>query len=312
MLSKIMNCPSVAGRTEKMAALLKDELSSLFDTTTTDPLGSLYFTKKTGEGKKLLVSCAIDTPGLIATFTEGTKINVSAIGGFDIPNMAFSRVAFENAQGVLVPSGSFDHNAPITDYVVETANEEDVKKVVLGDVGCFDTQATILKDGTVFGFGAALKACVYTVALFAKQLMAEDAKLLKEEGITEVCFAFVSQENLANRGSSCVSFAANPDLVINVAPIDMTEKNVGSLTFDDGFAVKMLDKSFVADEEATCLAERLLDKLGYKHKRRVSNTSRSAASRLGLCEKGAKLCEICLAAKFLTTGGECVKIPLCR
>ena len=309
MLRKILSCPSVAGRTEKMAALIKEEISHLFDSNTTDVLGSLYFTKKLGEGKKLMISCAIDVPGLIATFTDDTKINVSAIGGFNIPNVAFSRVVFEKASGVLIPAGGFDHNAPITDYVVETANSEDVKNVVLGDVGYFDIEATFFKDGFVSGFGTALKTCVYTAVCFAKKLLDNNAEILKGENIGEISFAFVSHENLGNRGSSCVSFAVNPDFIINIAPIDMTERNVGSLSYDDGFAVKMLDKTFVADEDAASLSERLLDKLSLGHKRRVSNNAYSAVSRLGLCEKGAKAVEICLPAKFLTTKGEYVKAP---
>ena len=312
MLRKILDCPSVAGRTEKMATLIKEEISHLFDTATTDVLGSLYLSKKLGEGKKLMISCAIDVPGLIATFTEGTKINVSAIGGFNIPNVAFSKVVFEKASGVLVPVGGFDHNAPITDYVVETANEEDVANVVLGDVGYFDIQTTFLHDGFVSGFGTALKMCIYTAVCFAKKLLDNNAETLKNENIGEICFAFISHENLGNRGSSCVSFAVNPDFIINIAPIDMTEKNVGSLSFDDGFAVKMLDKSFVADEEAACLCEKLLDSLSIKHKRRVSNNARSAVSRLGLCEKGAKAVEICSPAKFLTTKGEYLKAPFTK
>ena len=146
----------------------------------------------------------------------------------------------------------------------------------------------------------------------AKKLLQNDGAILKDEGIGEVCFAFISHENLGNRGSSCVSFAFNPDMIINVAPIDMTEKNVGSLDFDDGFAVKMLDRAFVADEDAASLAEKLLDTLGEKHKRRVSNNAYSVISRLGLCEKGAKAVEICLPAKYLSTKGECVKKPFCN
>lgn len=308
MLNEILACPSVAGRTEKMHSLLKNNLSSLFDTDTTDILGSLYFTKKLGEGKRLLICCAIDTSGLIATFTDGTRINVSSIGGFHIGNMAFSKVNFEKAEGVLVPLGNLDFNAPITDFAVETGNEEKVKKVVLGDVGYFDTEMTLLDDGKISGFGAAVKACIYAVTALAKKLVA-NTSLLENEGIGEICFAFISHESLGNRGSSCVSSAVNPDIVINVSPIDMTEKNVGTLSFDDGFAVKMLDKSFVADEDAAILAEKLLDFMGANHKRRVSNTSYSSLSKLGLCDKGAKLVEICLPAKFCGTRGECVKKP---
>lgn len=309
MLKKILSTHSVAGRTQDMTNLLKEELSSLFDTNTVDDLGSLYFTKKLGEGKKLMISCAVDTSGLIAAYTDGTKINVSSIGGFNVANLAFSKVKFEKAEGILVPLGGFDWNTPITDYAVETGNEDAVKDVVLGDVGYFDTEYTVNPDKKVYGFCAGLKACVYTVATLAKKLMSGGGAILKDENVGEVCFAFISHESLGNRGSSCVSCAYNPDVIINVAPIDMTEKNVGSLDFDDGFAVKMLDRAFVADEETALLAERLLDTLSHKHKRRVSNNAYSAISRLGLCEKGAKAVEICLPVKFMSTRGECVKVP---
>ena len=312
MLNKILSTPSVAGRTEKMTALLAEELANLFDTNNIDDLGSLYFTKKLGDGKKLMICCAVDTAGLIATYTDGTKINVSSIGGFNVANIAFSKVNFEKADGVLVPLGGFEWGTPITDYAVETGNEDAVKEVTLGDVGFFDTDYTLTPDGKAYGFCMGQKMCVYTVAAMAKKLMANDGAILKEENVGEICFAFISHENLGNRGSSCVSFAFNPDMVINVAPIDMTEKNVGCLDFDDGFAVKMLDRAFVADEETALLSERLLDTLGQKHKRRVSNNAYSAINRLGLCEKGAKAVEICLPAKFLSTRGECVKVPFIK
>lgn len=309
MLNKILSTPSVAGRTEKMTNLLTEELSNLFDSHYVDDLGSLYFTKKLGEGKKLMLSCAVDTSGLIATFTDGTRINVSSIGGFCVANLAFSKVNFEKAEGVLIPLGGFDWNTPITDFAVETGNEDAVKEVTLGDVGFFDTEITLLDDKKALGFGTGAKMCIYSLASMAKKFMDNGGTVLKEENIGEICFAFISHESLGNRGSSCVSCAYNPDMIINIAPIDMTEKNVGTLDFDDGFAVKMLDRAFVADEEAVLLAERLLDSMPAKHKRRVSNNAYSAISRLGLCEKGAKSVEICLPVKFASTRGECVKKP---
>ena len=309
MLNKILSTHSVAGRTQNMTDLLAEELSDLFDTKNIDDLGSLYFTKKLGEGKKLMISCAVDSAGLIATYTDGTKINVSSIGGFNVANIAFSKVNFEKASGVLVPLGGFEWGTPITDYAVETGNEEAVKDVTLGDVGFFDTDYTLTPDGKAYGFCTGLTMCIYTVASLAKKLMVNEGAFLGQENIGEICFAFISHENLGNRGSSCVSCAYNPDMIINIAPIDMTEKNVGSLDFNDGFAVKMLDRAFVADEETALLAEKLLDSVGENHKRRVSNNAYSAISRLGLCEKGAKAVEICLPAKFLSTRGECVKVP---
>ena len=50
-----------------------------------------------------------------------------------------------------------------------------------------------------------------------------------------------------------IKAAVNPDEIISICPMDMTEKNVGSFGFSDGVAVKMLDKGFVATEEMTSL-----------------------------------------------------------
>ena len=159
MLNKILSTASVAGRTQNMTDLLREELSNLFDTNTIDDLGSLYFTRKLGDGKKLMISCAVDTAGLIATYTDGTKINVSSIGGFNIANLAFSKVNFDKAEGVLVPLGGFEWGTPITDYAVETGNEEAVKEVT--DAKTFRKKMSILVNGlsadshTGVGVGAA-------------------------------------------------------------------------------------------------------------------------------------------------------------
>lgn len=303
-LEKILNTPSASGRTEDMQKLLKEELCHITDENHTDVLGSISFTKKLGEGKKLMLCTAIDTPAVIATFTEKSKIFISPIGSYNPASLAFSHVKFENATGVLIPVSAFDANAGACDYVVQTASEKEAEKVVLGDVGVFDEKATILSDGKVFGFSSSAKICIYSAVYIAKKLLSQTCSLLSENGIGEVCFSFISQQSLGNRGSSCVSHAFNPDIIINLSPFDMTEKNTGSFDFEDGYAIKMLDRGFVADEEVSQFAEKILDILGIKHKRCVSNISRSALEKLSLSDFGAKCAEIGIPFKFGSTRGE--------
>lgn len=306
-LQKILDTPSASGRTNEMQKLLKDELCDICDNVATDVLGSISFTKKLCGGKKLLICTGFDAPSVVATFIDKSQINISPVGAYNPASMAFSCIKFENVQGVLVPSSNYDPSSSATDYVVQTQSEDEAKKVVLGDIGIFDEKYQILSDGTLFGFSSSTKMCIYSLLSVAKKLLSPSCTFLEENGIGKICFSFISQQSLGNRGASCVSRAFNPDFVISIAPFDMTEKNVGSFDFEDGLAVKMLDRGFVADEKTALLAEKILDFVGAKHKRRVSNASHSAIDKLCLCESGALCAEIGVPFKFGTTRGECTK-----
>ncbi len=310
LLNKILSQYCVAGISHKMTDLLCGELDRLFDKCETDALGSVYFTKKLGEGRKLMLVTGMDTSGLIATFAEGSKINVSSVGSFHVANMAFSRVSFENVTGILIPLSGYDFSKPITDYAVETFDIDASDKITLGDSAYFEEPVTYDQNsGMACGFGSAVKMCTFLLAYASKKLLENDADALIKQGIGELAVCFTNQESLGSRGASALSCAVTPDEIISICPMDMTEKNVGSFSFSDGVAVKMLDKGFVASENTAKLTESLLDSLGIGHKRRVSNNSRSALSRLGLCGKGADLCEIGVPFKFAGTRGETVKNP---
>ena len=310
LINRIMSQYCVAGNGNGLEDALKESLCQHFDSCETDALGSITFTKKLSEGKRLMLVCGMDTSGLVATFAEGSKINVSSVGSFHVANMAFSKVSFGEVKGTLIPLGGYDFSTPITDYAVETYDIDASEKITLGDTAYFDEPSLYdEKSGMAVGFGSATKMCVYLLTEMAIKLISGDNSFLRDNGIGELCVCFANQESLGSRGASALSCAVNPDEIISICPMDMTEKNVGSFSFSDGVAVKMLDKGFVATEETSVLAENLLDSLSIRHKRRVSNNSRSALSRLGLCGKGAGLAEIGIAHKFAGTRGETVKNP---
>ncbi len=306
---KILDTKSVSGLTGEMTRLLEKELSGCFDSMETDALGSVVFSKKAGAGKKLMLSCGIDTAGLIATYAEGTKISVSSLGSFHVGNLAFGRVCFEKLSGVLVPSGAYSFDTPITDYVVETFDKKAKDKIQLGDTAYFDEGIKCHGGKLYTGFASGAKMSIAFTAELFKKLVGEGDRFLKENGIGELYAAFLGQESLGSRGASSTASGINPDYIIHVCPMDMTEKNVGSFDFSDGVAVKMLDRAFVAAPEALSLCETMLKELGVKNKRRVSNNSYSALKNLGLCDKGAFVCEIGIPVKFTGTRAELVSDP---
>ena len=309
LFEKILTTPSIAGFTDKMVNLLKNEISPLFDSTNENILGGISFTKTfSPDGFHLLIATGIDTKGLVATYIDKSKISVAPLGIFNAQSMAFSHVVSEKGvTGVLTPQSETDLPDVITSYDVETYDEKEAENAALGDVFYFDEKIQN-KNGFYTGFGAGEKMCICFLSHLAKQLV-NTADLVKELGVGTLSVAFLGQNSLGSRGASIEGHSLCPDKVINISACDLSEKNVGCSDLSETVFVKVSDAGSVSDEEVNLLCEKLLDKLNISHKRRVSARDRSALSRLTLTEQGAKGSEICLGVKHAGTRGETVKNP---
>ena len=306
-LEKILSCNSVAGNTENMRELLKNELSSLFDNVKEDIFGSCIFTKKFGEGKKLMLCTSIETTGVIVCYADKSVLSLSPLGNAKWANFAHSKVQFKNVSGNLIPPSGYSDSTPLTDFSLETYDEKAYEKVSLGESGFICETPEMTAGDICHGFGAAIKMCIYSLCKITQKLSQNDFEALKELGIGQLCVAFIGQESLLYRGSSSASYDFDPNFVINLSPYNLEEKNVGSFGLEDGFLIKMLDKGFVASEEVVTEIEKLSEVFGVKTGRCVSNSERSSLSRLtlGCGEKGCA--ELCIPAKHFGTRGEAVK-----
>ncbi len=305
-LENIFNIGACSGKSDGLITYLREEIEGLFDCSQKDKLGSVSFTKKLGDGKKLLISCPLDTAGLIATFVEGTRVYVSALGSFHPFSTAFSKVQFDKAEGILLPCGNLTQDTPLSDFYVELGDKEKAKKIVLGDIATFKCETKILPDGKIYSFGAGTKMCIYMLVQLAKTLLSEDCSFFEDNGIGEVCFAFISQDKLGSRGACVVANSFSPDIAINLACVDKSEKNVGKI--EDGKAyIKMLGKGFSHSDTAVALAENILCETGISYEKYLS--VKDLSPLYDIC-KGAIIsdaCEICIPISFWGTTGECVK-----
>ncbi len=295
---------AAADSTDKTVELVKQQIEKYFDCVKTDVLGSVVFVKKIGTGKKLMLCTGIDTPGVAAVFAEKSKINIAPVGKASWQSLAYSMVDFNNASGVLTPPKEYNGETALTDYVVETYDNNAEKAVSLGEVGFVREDVKNVADNVYVGFGAGVKMCVYTLCRLSELLLTEKKQTLLDMGIGEVCVAFLGQEKLLSRGASAAAFDFSPNHVINLSTFNLDEKNVGSFGTDDGILVKMADKGFVASEDAAQMAQTILDSLKIPFKRCVSCTEVSALSKLTLGKDEQGSVEICIPVKHCGTRGE--------
>lgn len=305
-LENIFGIGACSGKTDGLITYLREEIENLFDCSQKDVLGSVSFTKKLGEGKKLLISCPIDTAGLIVTFAEGTRLYVSSLGAFSPFTMAFSEVDFGKASGILLPAENLSHDTPLSDFYVELGDEEAEKKVVPGDVGTFKNNMKIMPDGKIYSFGAGTKMCIYSLIQIAKKFMAEDCTFFEDCGIGEVCFSFISQDKLGCRGASVAASAFNPDIAINFACVDKSEKHIGKIEGGKVY-IKMLGKGFSHSDAAVGLAEKILSEAGIRYEKYLSTKDSSPLYDIYKGTAVGDVCEICIPICFWGTSGECVE-----
>src|SRR5215471_15586487 len=102
LLKQLSDAPGVPGREERVRAILEKAARPLFDSLSTDPMGSLIAVKK-GKGKaakKLLLACHIDEIGFYVRHVDDKGfLRIHPAGGFDPRNLFARRVLVQASSG---------------------------------------------------------------------------------------------------------------------------------------------------------------------------------------------------------------------
>ena len=120
LLKRLCETAGIPGREERVRALVQKEIKGLFDTTTTDAMGSLICTKKATRKKKgvatkrVLIAAHMDEIGFyVRHIDEQGYLWLNPAGGFDPRNLFSRRVMVitdhGDFQGVLNPGGKPIH-----------------------------------------------------------------------------------------------------------------------------------------------------------------------------------------------------------
>jgi putative aminopeptidase FrvX len=322
LLKRLCETPGIAGREERVRALIEAEARSLFDEVATDAMGSLVCTRR-GKGKKpekIMLACHMDEIGFIVSHvTDKGFLHVQPLGGFD-PRNLFSR-------RVLVVSDSGDHKGvmnaegkPIhiqaaedkkkvpepADFVIDTGHGAAAKDIFqIGDSVVMD------EPFTEMGGKIVSKALDNRIACW---LGLEAVRRLVEKGWSHECeltVAFTVQEEVGLRGARTVAFAVKPDIGIGVDTTlccdtpGVPEKDRTTVQ-GAGVGIHLKDGSFIADIGLVAEFEALAKAKEIPFQRTVLASGGQDGAALQQAAAGARAIGIVVGTRYIHTVAEMI------
>jgi endoglucanase len=222
MLSEAAGVP---GREERVRDILQRETQGLFDSVTTDPMGSLIATRRSRRGgaKRVLIACHIDEIGFYVKHVDDKGfVRVHNVGGFDTRNLLARRVLIqassgEDLIGLMNPGGRPIHIAKeedkkkipeVGEFLIDLCipPDEVKKKVRIGD------PVTLIQEFSQIGHCVSGKCLDNRVAAF----VAIEAMRKAKEPAYDVVMAATVQEEVGCRGAGPAAYTCEPHIGIAI------------------------------------------------------------------------------------------------
>lgn len=235
-----------AGREQKIAQAIEDEIAPLVDEVRRDRFGNLVAIRR-GNGKRVMLSAHMDTIGAIAmNISDKGLIHLEPVGGLKAFHAIGQRVVW--GSGVV---GVLQHE-PVEEAkevafkklfcdIGATSREEALENVKLGDMCTIVGEVLELGDVLV-GPGLDNRAGCAVLLEVAGHLEATEH---------EVCFVFTSQGETGPRGAGAAAFGIDPDLafVVDVAAAgDVPKAPRVDVKLGKGPAIKLKDGNYMGHQ----------------------------------------------------------------
>ncbi len=227
MLKNILDAFSPSGSEDEMRDILTENLSSLFDDTKTDNLGSLIF-HKAGRGTRICIECGMDTIGIMVTAHTEQKVYFAMVGGIAPQLLENKSIKFNGgARGIIRYDGENISNAKPQDLYIEL----DSGSVKIGEFGALDPCFSISENYiSSHDLG-------YKVPIFAVLEAISNTKIT-----CDLTVIFSSQKRLGARGIAAFFGENNFDVVLTVDSISAK----GNIKSGDGALLVAKDKKCVS------------------------------------------------------------------
>lgn len=319
LLKSLSEAPGVSGREERVRAIIEREAVNLFDSVTTDPMGSLIATRKSRKegAKRLLLACHIDEIGFYVRHVDDKGfLRIQNAGGFDTKNLCARRVLVQTSAGDLVgllnPSGRPIHIAKeedkkklpeISDFAVDLClpAEEVKSKVRVGD------PVTIIQEFSEVGNCVSGKCLDNRVAAF----IAIEAMRKLPNPRHEVILACTVQEEVGLRGAGPAAFTAEPDIAIAIdttlavdipgVPDDERVTRQG-----DGVALTLMDGSMISDRALVDELESIAKRREIPHQLSILPKGGTDAGAMQRQRGGVRVMTLSIPTRYIHTATESV------
>jgi putative aminopeptidase FrvX len=256
LLKRLVETPAVPGREEQQREIAREELGTLSDEVSTDPLGSVIGTKRGRDDVRVMVAAHTDEIGFLVRYIdEKGFLRLQTLGGHDPANMVSQRILITTSngtalRGALQPARKPPHLSRGEEQKLPKADEffvdlgmpaDEVKEVVrIGDYVTMDR--TLERVGSNY-MG---KAMDDRIGVF---VMLEALRAVEQHEATIYAVA-TSQEEVGLRGAAASGSALEPTVVIALditlamdVPGGGNENTITEL--GKGAAIKIMDSSLI-------------------------------------------------------------------
>jgi putative aminopeptidase FrvX len=257
LLGRLCAAAGIAGREERVRAIVVDELRPLVDELTIDALGSVIATKR-GNGPRVMVAAHMDEIGFFVSHIDDRGfLRLQPVGGFDPRTLIAQRVLVHGFAGSVLRGAVQPGTKPI--HLLERSEikaakleelfvdvglpvEQVREQVELGDI------VTLDRDLVEVGDCVMSKALDDRVSVF---VMIEALRVMGQSN-AEIVAVATTQEEVGLRGAATAAFAVEPAVAIALditlaldipgIPPELAVTHLGQ-----GVAIKVMDSSHIAN-----------------------------------------------------------------
>ena len=296
----------VSGREDKVREYITSRLKGKAESITTDNLGNVIaFVKgKKPAAKKVMISAHMDEVGFIVTHINGDgTIKIAPVGGVDEQVVFGRRIKINEKTAVI--GGKAVHNLSaderkkavrfenMTADIGASSKEEAESLISLGDMGAFCGDFLCLgKD----------KIC--SKAIDDRAGCAIMLRMIDEGVEYDTYFAFVVQEEIGLRGSTCAAYTIAPDVSIvlettTAADIPPSQGDERVCELGSGAVVSFMDRHTIYDRQLYDLAFETAKENGIPCQTKTKVAGGNDAGAIHISRSGVKTCAISVPCRYL-------------
>ncbi len=298
LLKKICEVPGAPGFEQRIRKLVLEEVSTLVDEVSVDPMGNVIAVKKGATDKRVMVAAHMDEISFIVTHIDDDGfLRFIPLGGFDPKTLTAQRVIVHGEKDVIGVMGSKPIHlmkpeerskaVPIDDYFIDTGlPAEEVKKLISVGDPVTRERALIEMGDCVNG-----KSIDNRVSVF---ILLEVLRALKDKSVPyDIYGVFTVQEEIGLRGAMASAHLVDPDFGFGLdttiafdVPGAAAHERVTSL--GKGAGIKVMDSSAICDYRMVRYLKALADEKNIKWQPEIlprGGTDTAGVQRAG--KKGA-------------------------
>ena len=257
LLEQLCAAPGIAGREERVRAVVANELRPLVDELRIDALGSVVATRR-GDGPRVMLAAHLDEIGFFVSHIDDHGfLRLQPVGGFDARTLVAQRVLVHGFAGSVLGGALQPGTKPI--HLLDRDEVKPVKledlfvdvglpvervraEVEVGDVVTLDRALVAVGDRVMS------KALDDRVGVF---VMIEALRAMGQSK-AEIVAVATTQEEVGLRGAETTAFAVQPDVAVALdvtlaldvpgMPPELAVTHLGG-----GVAIKVMDSSHIAN-----------------------------------------------------------------